>query len=133
MSRGSNPAAEAMQAVADAVHDLRADVRALTPAVPPAQPRGYVSDLIVPRWIAVAMRLCVNIETGESLAGMLRPVPAAYVTEDQDKTVTVRCVCGAEHERAEVVECPGGCGRWFLGDPSGVWAVMLPESTADAA
>lgn len=127
-----NPTAEAMQAVADAVHDLRADVRALTPAVPPAPPRGYVSDLVVPRWIAVAMRLCVNHETGESLAGMLKQVPPEYVTEGEE-AVTVRCVCGAVHERAEVVECPGGCRRWFLGDPSGVWAVMLPEPTADAA
>lgn len=127
MSRG-NPAADAMQAVADAVHELRADVRALTPAVPPAPVRGYVSDLMLPRWVAVALKLCVNHDTGESLAGQLKPVPVEYLVEK-----TVRCVCGGEHQRAELVECPGGCGRWFLGDESGVWAVRLPEPTAEAA
>ena len=119
-----NVMADAMQAVADAVHDLRADLarqRETKPYVPVGEP------LRPPRWVAVVLRLCVDRDGGHSLAESLKPVPSEYVDE-----IGIHCPCGAVVPRLELVECLGLCGRWFLSDHSGTWAVKLPEpSDAD--
>jgi hypothetical protein len=49
-------------------------------------------------------------------------VPASHVERREDARtgaveVLVRCTCGVETPELPVamfVECPGGCGRWFL-------------------
>lgn len=122
MASSTLTAAAAMQAVADAVHELRVEARAHRPAPVPLEVRGYVSDLRVPGWVAVALRLCVDHAAGTSLAQQLRPVPEEYL-----HGVWVECACGTGSRRAQLVECPGGCGRWLLGDESGVWAFRLPD------
>lgn len=113
--------------VAGAVDGLRRTIQERLP-VPRPEPRGYVSDLRRPRALALGLRLCVDVDAGTSLADKLRPVPAEYVTEE-DGVVTVHCLCGETHERAELHEC-AGCDRWFIGDVSGVWAVRLPTEPA---
>jgi hypothetical protein len=80
--------------------------------------RGYVTDLAGPDPAAAALRLCRH--GADSLAARMRPVPQGYLHGDY-----VECACGYGHRRARLVECPGGCSRWFMSDDAGVWAAKL--------
>lgn len=114
--------------IAEAVQDVRAVIERHLPVIrDEADVRGYQTYPKRLRALHLGLSLCVHAPTGDSLAKRLKVVPAEYIDRAPDGKTTVRCLCGAEHERAELVECPGGCNRWFVGDDSGVWAVRLPE------
>jgi hypothetical protein len=114
---------EALREIRDAVDDLG---RRLT--APPVPER---SDVWCPkryRALTLALRFCVSHAEGMSLAQALRQVPDEYV-EDIAGDLAVRCVCGTLTPLVdEMTDCYGSCGRWFVGDRSGVWAVRLPAS-----
>jgi hypothetical protein len=80
--------------------------------------RGSVSDLEAPDPAAMALRLCRH--GADSLAARMKPVPLGYLHGEY-----VECTCGYGHRRARLVECPGGCSRWFMSDDTGVWAAKL--------
>jgi hypothetical protein len=116
-------AASAMQAVADELHGLRSDLHERSRPVPsPPSDRGHVSELARFPALAIAMRFCRDGEDG--LARLMRPVP-----DDHRNGLEVRCLCGATAMATVLLEsCPGECGRLFVGDESGVWAVTLPAA-----
>ena len=109
--------------VADEVEALRRTIEERMP-IPVADPRGYVSEPALPSAAMLGLSFCHDYETGESLAKLLKRVPAEYVTEQ-----AVQCLCGAEVVRARLwTECPGECGRLFIADEFGAYAVRLPET-----
>lgn len=108
----------------EAVVDLR---RTIEEALRPVrEQRGYVSYPRRPRALELGLRLCVDAETGDSLAKRLKVVPAEYVDDD-----VIRCVCASfVPRRADRLEQCLGCDRWFVSDDSGTWAVRLPADDA---
>ena len=112
---------EATQAVADGLDGLRDDMR--DRARPEPEQRGYVSELRVPDWLAVALRLCVDRDAGDSLARHVRLVPGSHRRGN-----VVWCLCGMEPQSVgRVSECWGGCGRFFCADERTVWSIRLPR------
>ena len=111
--------------LAERVGELLEVVRERLPA-PDVEPRGYVGTPRPPRAAAMALRFCHDFEAGESLARRMRRVPDSHIGAHGRE---VRCVCSGEILLDAVEhlwhECPGSCGRWFVGDESGVWAVQL--------
>ena len=122
----------AVRAVADAVAIL----------APPEDPRGYQSRLERIPGLATALRFC-RFRDGDGawhgLAELMKRVPAEHVARActvgrGPECWVVSCVCGARaFVGAGLVECRGGCNRWFVSDESGVWAARLPEQEADDA
>lgn len=114
----------ALREIRDAVDDLSWRLSA-----PPLEDRGYRSDFQSFRAVTLALRFCKDHAAGESLASALRRVPDEYV-EVIAGELTVRCPCGTLTPLVdELVDCYGGCRRWFVGDESGVWAVRLPDAS----
>lgn len=112
--------AEAARDLVRAVDDLHTG---LTREPRPAfGDRGYRSELVLPDWMAAALRLCRDGADG--IASHFRPVPAEWLRPEDG----VRCVCGKLQQVSprEFVECAGGCNRWFVRDDGGVWAARLP-------
>jgi hypothetical protein len=104
----------------------------------PREDRGYVSDLQRPRALALALRFCrCQDEEGvwHGLAEHVRRVPVEHVAKactvgHGPECWVVRCVCGqVEFVAASLVECRGGCGRWFVADDVGVWSARLEPSS----
>lgn len=84
--------------------------------------------------LAIALRLCRDGDT--SLAQHVRRVPDDFLAvavrlSDREAVRMVSCPCGvAQMAGNGLVECSGGCSRWYVGDESGVWAIRLPEQAA---
>lgn len=102
--------------------------------------RGYVSEPNLTfrgrPGLALAMAVCrTQDEEGvwHGLAELLRRVPEEYVAaavrlSDRMEVQIVQCPCGAPQMAGNgLVECAGGCSRWYVADESGVWAMRLPE------
>ncbi len=83
-------------------------------------PESYVGTPWRLPALQLALRFCVDVESGDGLAKHFRPVPAEYVDREAG---TVRCPCGSVHPVTGFSEAE--CGRWFAGDASGVWAAKL--------
>lgn len=92
------------------------------------------------RGLELAMKFCLNrIADGEvvGLAHLIKKVPAEYVSRActigrGPETWVVKCVCERdEFVAAELVECRGGCGRWFFANEAAVWSLLLPEQEPD--
>jgi hypothetical protein len=79
-----------------------------------------------PHWMRYAIALCRDGSDG--LARYFKQVPASHLRGGH-----VECVCEqlVGVPDGEFVECPGGCGRWFLRDGPGVWAARLPVEAVD--
>lgn len=103
--------------------------------VPPRSERGYVAEFRNP-WrgvpgLALAIRIC-----GPELAAAFKRVPDEYVAamsirDTRREIRLVVCPCGAQTRVGEaIVECSGGCGRWFAADEMAAWSVRLPEQEA---
>jgi hypothetical protein len=114
-----------------AVEGLREEiaegVRALRATPPPEPPPDR--DLERLPGLQLALRFCRDIDRGEALVQMFRRVPESRVQRELGK---VRCHCKAEHPFSAMLE-QASCGRWFIGDESGVWALRFDEPVADAA
>jgi hypothetical protein len=122
------------EALADELQRVHAAIRDLTPPVVSkllAEPAGRDPSRVA--GLALSLRLCRDYESGSTLVGMLKQVPREH--REGRHGLTVNCLCGAQREVGGLLEpCPGACGRWFVGDESGVWAVMLPaQELSDAA
>jgi hypothetical protein len=140
------------EALADELQRVHDAIRDLTPPVvskPLAEPAGRDPSRVA--GLALSLRLCRDYESGSTLLGMLKPVPREI--EHGGERLQVRggrhglevlCPCAigsrgsgeivVHHVRTVLEPCAHGCGRWFVGDESGVWAVMLPaQELSDAA
>jgi hypothetical protein len=121
------------EAVLEELRRVRAAMEDLRPAVAssePPKPEG--GDLRRFPGLMLSVRVCRDYAAGKTLLGMLKPVPREHRVGRFG--LTVNCLCGATVEVHGFLEpCPGSCGRWFVGDESGVWAVMLPEQEPDEA
>lgn len=119
------------EAVVEELRRIRAAIKELEPAVPgPYEPPAPASkDFARFPGLALSVRLCRDVEGGRTLLKMLRPVPREHRAGPHG--LEVNCLCGATARATTLMgECPGRCGRWFVGDESGVWAAMLPEQEA---
>ena len=119
--------------LAEELKRVRAAIEDLTPKVQSKEPpEPAQKDLARFPGLALSVRLCRDYESGTTLLKMLRPVPREH--RQGPHGLEVNCLCGATARATTLLgECPGGCGRWFVGDESGVWAVMLPAQEPDAA
>ena len=83
-----------------------------------------------PDWMAFALRFCRDGEDG--LARHMKVVPAEHINVHG---VLCPCLNGDDGgsdvavtvPEREFVECPGGCGRWYMRDAETVWAARLPR------
>jgi hypothetical protein len=94
----------------------------VVPREPPVPP---------PNWLRYAIALSRDAEDG--LARYLKVVPERFLG-GSGAHFTVSCVCGTpdvELEDRTFIECPGGCGRWFVRDAETVWAARLPSEAPD--
>lgn len=117
------------EALAAELRRVRAAIEDLKPAVTSSElPEPEQRPLSRFPGLAVSVRLCRDYESGTTLLQMLKPVPRSHRSGVHG--LTVGCPCG---ETLRVVDslrpCPGGCGRWLVGDESGVWSVRLPVET----
>jgi len=119
------------EAVLEELRDIRARIADLTPAVESKElPEPAQRPLARFPGLALAVRLCRD-ENGDALLRMLRPVPREH--REGPHGLRVNCLCGAQLEVRDTLRpCPGDCGRWMVGDPSGVWSVTLPAERFDA-
>jgi len=119
-------------AVLEELRAIHARIEELTPAVPPYEPPPLAQgDFARFPGLAVSLRLCRDHEAGTTLLGMLKPVPREHRTGAHG--LEVNCLCGSTARATTLLmPCPGGCGRVFVGDESGVWAAMLPAQEAAA-
>lgn len=118
------------EAIVEELRRVRAAIEVLTPAVGPYEPPPLQSDdLRRFPGLALSVRLCRDYEAGQTLLQMLRPVPREHRSGAHG--LTVNCLCQSATRVVDTLRpCVGDCGRWFVGDESGVWAVMLPEEQA---
>jgi hypothetical protein len=121
------------EAIVEELRRVRAEIEALTPALGPYEPPPLqFDDLRRFPGLALSVRLCRDYEAGQTLLQMLKPVPREHRTGAHG--LEVNCLCGSTAVATSLLgECPGRCGRWFVGDESGVWAVMLPAQEPAAA
>lgn len=103
-------------------------------------PRGYQSRLERIPGLATALRLCrFQTEDGHwiGLAQLARRVPDEHTSKActigrGPECWVVHCVCGAVNfVAAAMVECRGGCERWFVADAAGAFSFRLPPQEAD--
>lgn len=114
-------------AMLEEIRHCRAMIEDLTPTVGLSEvPEPAQRPLSRFPGLALSVRLCRDHESGASLLRMLKPVPKEYRSGTHG--LTVHCVCKSATRVTDTLRpCVGDCGRWFVGDESGVWAVMLPE------
>jgi hypothetical protein len=116
---------------------LEAELRRVRAAIEDLKPAVELRELPEPAQrplsrfpgLAVSVRLCRDYEAGATLLQMLKPVPRSHRSGVHG--LTVGCPCGSATRVVDTLRpCVGDCGRWFVGDESGVWSVMLPVETA---
>ncbi len=107
--------------------------RVLPPVVPPGRDLDLLGRQVPRNPFRGKAGLVLALRMGMA-AQFEKRVPERFVTYVLASGVAVACACGevVPIDVGEVVECPGGCERWFLATESSVRVARWPRAEEES-